>query len=133
MNNEKGFSLLEALVAITILGITLGTIMALFSGAMRSVGASGEYSQAIILARKGMEDAILMEDIQSGIEDGSFGNGYTWERTISPLEISEEEEYSNEDIPFNLYMIEVKVKWLSGRMEKEMSLKSTVLKESFEE
>ncbi|MEK6546358.1 MAG: type II secretion system protein [Nitrospinota bacterium] len=133
MNNEKGFSLLEALVAITILGITLGTIMALFSGALRSVGSSEEYSQALLLAKKGMEDAILMEDIHSGTDEGSFGNGYTWERTIMPLEISEEEEYTNENIPFNLYDVEIKVKWLSGKVEKVMSLKSTVLRETLEE
>ena len=133
MSNEKGFSLLEALVAITILGITLGTIMSLFSGAMRSVGASDEYSQALLLARKGMEDTMLMEDIHLGTEDGSFGNGYTWERTISPIEISEEDEYLDENPPFNLYEVEIKVKWWSWKAEKVMSLRSLVLRETLEE
>ncbi|MBI5749319.1 MAG: prepilin-type N-terminal cleavage/methylation domain-containing protein [Nitrospinae bacterium] len=133
MNNEKGFSLLEALVAITILGITLGIIMALFSGAMRSVGASEEYSKALLLARKEMEDTMLMEDIHLGAEDGSFGNGYTWKRTISSLKISEEDEYLNENLPFNLYEIEIKVKWWSWKVEKMMSLRSIILRETLEE
>lgn len=133
MNNDKGFSLLEVLVAITILGIALGTIMSLFSGAMRSVGASEEYSQALLFARSGMEDTMLMEDIHSGTEEGSFGNGYTWKRTVSPIEISDEEKYLNENLPFNLYDVEVKVKWMSGGVEKAMSLKSTLLRESLEE
>src|SRR3989338_498790 len=127
MNNDKGFSLIEVLVAITILGITLGIIMPLFSGAMRSVRASEEYSQAILLAKKGMED------IHLGTEEGSFGNGYTWKRTISPFEISEEEEYLNENLPFNLYDVEVKVEWMSASVEKAMSLRSVILREAAEE
>ncbi|OGW07891.1 MAG: hypothetical protein A2W77_03785 [Nitrospinae bacterium RIFCSPLOWO2_12_39_16] len=133
MNNDKGFSLIEVLVAITILGITLGIIMPLFSGAMRSVRASEEYSQAILLAKKGMEDTVLMEDIHLGTEEGSFGNGYTWKRTISPFEISEEEEYLNENLPFNLYDVEVKVEWMSASVEKAMSLRSVILREAAEE
>lgn len=133
MNNDKGFSLLEVLVAITILGITLGTIMSLFSGAMRSVGSSAEYSQALLFARKGMEDTMLKEDIHLGIEEGNFGNGYTWERTITLLELSEEDEYLKDDIPFNLYDIEIRVKWLSGRVEKSMSIRSALLREGIED
>jgi len=133
MNNEKGFSLLEALIAITILGITLGIIMALFSGAMRSVGASEEYSQALFLARKGMEDTMLMEDIHLGTEEGDFSNGYIWERTVNPLEIFEDEEYLNDNLPFRLYEAEIKIKWWSGKVEKVVSLRSTLLREGIEE
>jgi prepilin-type N-terminal cleavage/methylation domain-containing protein len=133
MNNDKGFSLIEALVAITILGITLGVIMSLFSGAMRSVAASDEHSKALLFAKKGMEDAMLMKDIQLGTEEGSFGRGYTWERTITPLDASEEEEFINESPPFNLYEVEIRVKWFSASVEKAISLRSVIIREASEE
>jgi len=52
-----------------------------------------------------MEDAILMEDSYSEGDEGNFGNGYTWERTIIPLEISEEMNIQMRIFPLTYTML----------------------------
>jgi general secretion pathway protein I len=130
MKNDKGFSLLEVLVAVTILGIALGTLMALFSGSLNSAGASEEYSRAVLLARKGIEDAMLAETIVPGTDGGDFAGGvYAWTTTITPEELSDEEMDGEKYPPFRLYEVEVEVRWRSGTKMKSAVLRSGVLKD----
>ena len=130
-DDDQGFSLLEVLIAITVLGILLGTIMTLYSGAMKSLRVSQEVSHAVQLAKNGMEEAILMESLEAGQEKGSFTGGFVWEKTIQPIFLTEEEMAEEEDqtSPFKLYEIEFKVMWDSGGKEKGTSLRSKVIVE----
>jgi len=128
-DDDQGFSLLEVLVAITVLGIVLGTIMTLYSGAMKSLRVSQEVSHAVQLAKNGMEEAILMKPLESGQEKGSFIGGFDWEKTINPIFLTVEEMAEDEDetFPFKLYEIEFKVIWDSGGKERRTSLRSKVI------
>ena len=129
--NDQGFSLFEVLIAITVLGILLGTIMALYSGAMKSLRVSQEVSHAVQLAKNGMEEALLVKPLEEGQEKGSFTGGFDWEKTINPILLTEEEIAEEEDTtsPFKLYEIEFKVTWDSGGKERGTSLKSKVIVE----
>ena len=49
-NRQSGFSLLEVLVAFAILSMSLGVLYQAFSNSLRNVGASGDYSRAMIIA-----------------------------------------------------------------------------------
>ena len=48
-NRQSGFSLLEVLVAFAILSMSLGVLYQAFSNSLRNVGASGDYSRAMII------------------------------------------------------------------------------------
>ncbi len=117
------------LVAVLVLGVALGTIMTLFSGALRSASISEEYSRAVLLARKGIEETMLLGELVPGTETGSFESGYEWERTITPLPLYGEDEagYSEESLPFNLYGVEMRVTWRSGVKERAAVIRSEVL------
>ena len=130
-NQNQGFSLLEVLVAVTVLGILLGTIITLYSGAMKSLRVSQEVSHALQLAKNGMEEALLMKPLETGQEKGSFTGGFDWEKTIQPTILTEEEMAEEEDktFPFKLYDIEFKVRWDSGGKERGTSLKSKIIVE----
>ena len=87
---QAGFSLLEILVAFSILALSLGVLLEIFSTALRGVALSEHYSKAALLAESRLAD--VGADI--ALESGSFGSGeeegYRWEVSISP--------YAGEDL-----------------------------------
>jgi len=81
---QAGFSLLEILVAFSILALSLGVLLEIFSTALRGVALSEHYTQAALLAESRLAD--LGADI--ALESGSFSSGeeegYRWEVSVSP-------------------------------------------------
>lgn len=108
-HQSKGFSLLEVMVSITILGIALVALFQLFSMNLRSVKKSEDYSRALIHARSIMDEAYAQPHPADGSESFDFEDGFKGYRTIS-LKSSEEK--------IRIYEIIVIVSWPpSGTLE----------------
>lgn len=85
---QSGFSLLEVLVAFSILALSLGVLMQTFSSAIRNARVSAAYSQAAdlaesVLARVGI-DLPLDQGGQSDTEQG-----FRWTLEIAPYTIAD--------------------------------------------
>lgn len=111
---SEGFSLVEVLVALAILGIAIVSLMQLFSSSLRTTKKSGDYTIALIHARSLMAEAYAtpsIDDIDGSFE---FDDGYTATREVTeappPAEAAEGEE-EIEPSPFKFYEIKVTVKW----------------------
>ncbi len=74
--SDRGFTLIEVVVALAILGVGLIVIIELFSGGLRLGRTSGEYTQAIGYARLKMEDLALARQVTEGIEEGEFDKNF---------------------------------------------------------
>jgi general secretion pathway protein I len=83
---QAGFSLLEVLVAFSILALSLGVLMQIFSGAMRNAVLSDQYSQATLLAQSKLSSVGSEEPLRDGETQGSFENGMRWRVTVTPYE-----------------------------------------------
>jgi general secretion pathway protein I len=87
---QRGFSLLEVLVAFAILAITLGVLMEIFSRASLAAIVSSRYSQAASL----VESKLAAAGVEVPLEEGSFAgeteDGFAWEVTMAPFEIADE-------------------------------------------
>ena len=55
---QRGFTLLEIMVALAIMAVALVTVMQLFSGALRSAKTSYDYTLAVVGAKEKMDEAI---------------------------------------------------------------------------
>ena len=81
MSGQRGFTLLEVLVALTILGLGAVALIQLSAQGLRLVKQSDDHQGAILLAdRLAKEPSRLAE----GIEHGQEG-ALTWERRVAPV------------------------------------------------
>lgn len=120
---NKGFSLIEVLVAFVVMGLVVGTLLQLFGSSMRSVALSDEYSFAVQVAESRL--AAIGSEIK--VEDGNTsgeekGSGYRWTVSMSPIELSDKLEKL--PLPLQLYRVEVAVTWQSGDKNREFHLSS---------
>ena len=94
--NEKGFSLLEVIVALAIMAGGFLAVLNLFSGSVRSVDFSGQYLKAVTLANSKMNE---LEILNFAVDDqtGIFKNeeNYRWQLDIAPYDSDLNDEKSN--------------------------------------
>lgn len=134
---NPGFTLLEVVVAVALLGIVLATALELLAIGLRSVKTSGDYTQAVLLARRKL-DELSLQELKPGTVDGvlpstapSTGSGlrlrsgYRWTAEIAP------EGQDTEDLPARLFTLRVKVFWAGRGGEKSLEL--VTLREAVEE
>ncbi len=101
---EKGFTLLEVIVAVTIMGVGIAALAALFSGGLRLAGGSRAVAAASMYASQRLEEALLSPEASAGVSSGAFGEKYTWTLRAEALP-------AENDIPFRATRIEVTVAW----------------------
>ena len=83
---SRGFTLLEVLVALTILGLAIVTLVQLSSQGLRLLSLSDDYQQAVLVAdRVARSTDTLREGVASG-QEGPF----LWERRVALVPVAEE-------------------------------------------
>ena len=111
--NNKGFTLLEVIIAIAIMGISIVLIMQLFSGGLRLGKTSGDYTAAVIHAREKMEEMLIKPEAITG----EFDKNYKWQAEVSPYSTAENKDSK-------LLRISVKVSWQENKTLELVTLKA---------
>jgi type II secretion system protein I len=106
LTDAAGFTLLEVLVALAILGLAVVAAIQGFAQGLRLLKLSGDHQQAMLLADLRMREIVRPEE---GREEGTEGD-FRWERTIRLLETPDL------DVPgtpprWRVYEIAVRVQW----------------------
>jgi general secretion pathway protein I len=115
----NGFTLIEILVAISLLAISLVVILQLFSGGLKSAQVSDEYTRGIFHAREVMEEVLLLDAVEEGVTEGEFEDGFRWKAEMVRLEQWEEEAAR---LPFDTFTIAVEVSWGEEGHEKHLRM-----------
>jgi prepilin-type N-terminal cleavage/methylation domain-containing protein len=122
---ERGFTLIEIVVAIAILGIGVVVIIELFGGGLRLERTSEEYTKAVGYARMKMEEISFVPSLEEGIQEGEFDRDYRWQVEVRKVDLipSRGIETSYRP-PVELYYVRIEVLWKSGFKERKTWVES---------
>jgi general secretion pathway protein I len=123
--STTGFTLIETVVALAILGIGLTVIIELFSGGLRLGRTSEEYTRAMGYARVKMEEITSKRNIQEGTDMGDFDKTFRWQVEVKKIDLLP--AVKNLDLkdvkpPVDLFLVKVNILWTSGSKERSASL-----------
>ena len=127
--DRSGFTLLEVLIAFTILAVGVVTLIQLTSQGLRLLRVSGDHQQAVQIADRLTRDTqVKAEDETSEpiVETGEEG-GFTWERRVTRVALPEELEpktpVPGKEVP-GLYAVAVAVRWGHNHMVEVATLRA---------
>jgi general secretion pathway protein I len=82
---QRGFTLLEVIVAVVILATALGLLLGMLSRGMKQVKDSQAATEATLYAQSLLDQVGTMEAIAPGTREGNFSGGrYRWRLQVVP-------------------------------------------------
>ena len=88
-HGQRGFSLVEMLAALSILGLALGALYQAASGATRNARVAAEYAIATTLAESELDAFVISRPDAGVMQRGRYGD-YEWERWVELIPEREE-------------------------------------------
>jgi general secretion pathway protein I len=114
----RGFTLLEVLVAFTLLAAALGALLQVFSTGLRTTTAAHDYATAAALAQSKLAAMGVAEPIVLGRRAGRFANGFDWSVEARPAASGN----AGSETPSALWQVSVAVRGGDDRRPVEVTL-----------
>jgi general secretion pathway protein I len=111
MSRQRGFTLIEVVVAFVLLALVMSTAFEIFSAGMSRSGLLEERSRALVVAQSRMATVGVEETLKEGETSGeSEDRKYQW--AVSVKRSSEGEDAGKpQPSVYSLYRIDVRVTW----------------------
>lgn len=87
MHRQNGFTLLEILVAFTLLAAVFATIMEIIAGSARNTLKAAHNTEIALLAQSKMDELGLFEVLEEGTTSGEFNQNTSWVLDITPFDV----------------------------------------------
>lgn len=110
MIKQQGFSLLEILIAFSILALSLGILLKIFSGGVNSAVVAEEYTAAVQIAESLLATTGVETPLQPGQTSGLENNKYHWLVEVNPFQFNPE-NIDLSTLTTVLFKIKVTVSW----------------------
>ncbi len=125
VNNHKGFSLLEILIAFSILAFSLGILLKIFSSGVDTATVAEDYTVAVQVAESLMAKTGIETPLQVGQDSGTENEKYDWLLTVNPY-IFESGNSDSVTTTMTLFKVKVIVSW--GKALNSRRVELTTLK-----
>ncbi len=126
MTKERGFSLLEILIAFSILALALGILLNIFSSGANNAAVAEEYTAAIQIAESLMAQTGVETALQAGQSSGQDGEKYRWLVTVTPF-IPGSAKFDTQATTAALFKVKVSVNWGEAQ-DNDRQIEITTLK-----
>jgi prepilin-type N-terminal cleavage/methylation domain-containing protein len=94
--SKKGFTLLEIVVAMTIVGLGVVTLLEVFSSGLRLGARSQDRTEVITQGRQVMDQFLARGTLTEGTEQGTIGENGRWKLQVQPVRSTEELNLGND-------------------------------------
>jgi general secretion pathway protein I len=130
MRRQRGFTLLEVMIATAIMAVGIVGALELFSGSLRLAGNADRQSAATVLARSLVDEELWRDVLEDNQRSGTEG-GFAWTVTTHPVDREligrrEQEQPELHDVAdeVGLWLIEAEVSWESPAGRKALALET---------
>ena len=121
--DQRGFTLLEIVVALTVAAIALPALLQAFSRGAKAHSLIENKTTAFYLLRLRMSEIEMLSEMEAGSEEGEFGEDsrFTWASDIAETDTK------------GLYEITVTVNWEERGREKSIQMATFIADKSIEQ
>ena len=117
LQNARGFSLLEILVALTLLALAMGVLMQIFSRGVNSAALADRYAKATMYAESKLATIGVEQELKETAATGKFDDDFSWGLVVRPYLDPNPKEPSVIDfeklMQTQLYEIELRVTFMA--------------------
>lgn len=117
---QKGFTLLEVLIAFAILSVAVVAVIQGFAQGLRLLKVAGDHQQAVLLADQKTRELVIPVE---GRDQGKEGN-FDWERIVTVVQAPDLTRTAA-TAKWRVYQIDVKVSWGDKRGVEIVSLRTS--------
>ena len=112
---QRGFTLIEVVVAFSLLAVGLAAAMQIAVGSMRQARSAEAFTEASLYAQSLLDGLGVGERLKEGGDSGRFGERYAWELEVTPYEVPSDMPLEQGMVPVTLYRLDLRVRWDRGR------------------
>ena len=112
---QRGFTLIEVVVAFALLAVGLGSAMQIAVGSMHQARSAADFTEAALYAQSLLDSAGVGYRLEEGGDSGRFGERYTWQLEVTPYESQSDVPLDPMTVPVLLYRVDLVVSWERGR------------------
>lgn len=117
--DDRGFSLLEILVALAVLGIAATVAFQVFSASTKSLSDSEDYLAALVRAEAKMREVLDGEKLAADQRTEVTEDGYRID-----VKVTEVMQARTEALPVQLFEVVLTLQWKKGLKERTIALAS---------
>lgn len=119
MRSQRGFTLLEVIVAFLVFSLVFATVLQGLTGSLRNARRAAMYTEAALWAASKMDEIGTTIPLQDDTRDGEFDDRFHFHLEIQSVAEDNPAGISDISFPVTLYHAALTVRWKDGKTDKQ--------------